>query len=99
MTSLKTKGMSGWHAESSKQLAWEKTKKIELVLEKRSENSFRRWVPRARGVKYCSIKNDKQVVAGKRLAGWLRKPQARENRCRRNLSEKAKTNFGSWGAG
>ena len=47
-----------------------KQKKIELVLEKRSENSFRRWVPRARGVNDCSIKNDKHASARKQQAGW-----------------------------
>ena len=42
--------MAGWHAESSKPVAWENNK-IELGGEiVRSENGFRRWVLRARGV-------------------------------------------------
>ena len=45
--------MTGWHAESSKQIAWENYKRKmrvgvgEIV---RSENGFRCWVLRARGV-------------------------------------------------
>ena len=42
--------MAGWHAESSKPVAWENNK-IELGGEiVRSENGFRCWVLRARGV-------------------------------------------------
>ena len=87
--------MTGWHAESSKQIAWENYKRKmrvgvgEIV---RSENGFRRWrwVPRARAVNDCSIRNDKRAAWGNGKRAGRRKRQEKENKRRRNLSRKAK---------